>query len=70
MLVLRRDRELYSDNVINIDCIYSGANPWRDLYTVVAVSNSIISFKVNHPRLPIKGSDDASKELLVKIHQD
>ena len=60
MSVLRRDREVFSNDFVNISCIYSGANPWRDLYTVVVVSNTIISFIVDHPRLPIKGSDDAS----------
>ena len=35
---------MFSDNFVNICHIYSGANPWRALYTVVAVSNSIISF--------------------------
>ena len=29
--VLRRDHEPFSDNFVSISCIYSRANPWRDL---------------------------------------
>ena len=64
---LRFFRELFSDNSVNISCTHSGTNPWTDLLTVVAVSNSIMSFMNFHPRPAIKGRDDASWELLVTI---